>query len=174
MLKDYLPPRLLQVPEIAAFQDALQPSTDMAAYDKGDLFNQLFISTATWGLSLWERQYGLSDNERKPIDQRRAELLSKIASSKTATKQAVAAVVFNVTGTMPDIVEKANDYSVVVLYKTNVEFDKPALIAHLKTLSPAHIQIDVQYKYLTVGEVGRFTIAQLQRNKLNEFAFGGR
>lgn len=50
-----------------------------------DLFNQCFISTATWGLKLWENDLFLKVNESDSVENRRQRIWNKLQSKKTST-----------------------------------------------------------------------------------------
>nr|DAU38025.1 MAG TPA: tail protein [Caudoviricetes sp.] len=50
-----------------------------------DLFKQCFISTATWGLTLWENDLFLTVNESDSVENRRRRIWNKLQSKKTST-----------------------------------------------------------------------------------------
>lgn len=50
-----------------------------------DLFKQCFISTATWGLTLWENDLFLTVNEDDSVENRRRRIWNKLQSKKTST-----------------------------------------------------------------------------------------
>lgn len=50
-----------------------------------DLFKQCFISTATWGLTLWENDLFLTVNEADSVENRRRRIWNKLQSKKTST-----------------------------------------------------------------------------------------
>lgn len=52
-----------------------------------DLFNQCFISTATWGLTLWENDLFLKVDESDSVENRRRRIWNKLQSKKTSTIQ---------------------------------------------------------------------------------------
>lgn len=52
-----------------------------------NLFNQCFISTATWGLTLWENDLFLKVDESDSVENRRRRIWNKLQSKKTSTIQ---------------------------------------------------------------------------------------
>ena len=47
-------------------------------YHLEDLINQLFIDTATWGLSIYEKELGLITNRSLPYEERREIIKAKL------------------------------------------------------------------------------------------------
>lgn len=52
-----------------------------------DLFRQCFVSTATWGLVLWESELDLDTNESESYETRRKRIWNKLQSKQTSTLQ---------------------------------------------------------------------------------------
>ena len=51
-----------------------------------DVKNQLFVETATWGLSDWERVLGISVKENAGIEDRRIQILLKLQGANTVSE----------------------------------------------------------------------------------------
>ena len=62
MLRQLVPERYLQSPEICEVIDAVQPELDRMQDAIDDVLAQFVLNTATWGLSMWERDYGIESN----------------------------------------------------------------------------------------------------------------
>lgn len=58
----------------AAFGD----KTDKFLYEIEDLYKQLNIDTATWGLNVWERNVGLDNNKELSLVQRRGRVKTRL------------------------------------------------------------------------------------------------
>lgn len=54
-----------------------------------DLINQFFINTATWGLDLWEEDFGIKTNYEEDYEIRRKRLIAKKRGNATSTKQQI-------------------------------------------------------------------------------------
>ena len=78
MLAELIPERLRKIPELMAVIGAEEPETQ-AAYDATvDFLAQLNVDTATWGLDLWEFEYGIQTDASKSLDARRTALKAKM------------------------------------------------------------------------------------------------
>ena len=56
---DLLPLRFKNSEEVTEFENAVDRFVSKAEAEKDSFFNQLNVDTATWGLELWEKEYGL-------------------------------------------------------------------------------------------------------------------
>lgn len=81
----YLPKFLKSDGSFKATEDALSEEHEKQRLLIIDICKQLFVESATWGLSDWERVYGIKTNKHLTIKQRRQNLLVKIQGTKTIT-----------------------------------------------------------------------------------------
>lgn len=63
-----------------------------------DLVNQMFPQTATWGIALWEKEYGIISDTSKTIEQRRQYLLSVMYKKSPMTPYRIKQLVYSITG----------------------------------------------------------------------------
>lgn len=82
----YLPDYLSEDPHFKAVQAALSTQHEVQRQKLMDLAAQFYVSTATWGLSAWERIYQTSPPYGATYELRRAMLKAKIMSTGTMTK----------------------------------------------------------------------------------------
>lgn len=82
----YLPDYLSEDPHFKAVQAALSAQHEVQRQKLMDLAAQFYVSTATWGLSAWERIYQTSPPYGATYELRRAMLKAKIMSTSTMTK----------------------------------------------------------------------------------------
>lgn len=105
-----------------------------------DVKNQLFVETATWGLSDWERVLNLPSDGNLDYKTRRAKILSKLGTTYIVTlsfiNYLINLFVADKTGYAVDIPEK---YLLEIMLPDNKITDFKALDEILKTYIPAHI-----------------------------------
>ena len=117
MLAELIPERLRKIPELMAVIGAEEPEAQ-AAYDATvDFLAQLNVDTATWGLDLWEFEYGIQTNISKSLDARRIALKAKMRGAATTTVEQVRRIVNAYTGNDSCVVTEYPDaYMVGVSY----------------------------------------------------------
>lgn len=75
-------------------------------YKIKDIKNQLWIDTATWGLSYWEKEYGIEINLSLGYEQRREVLKAKKRGQGTTTKQMIKNVAETFSGGEVNIIQE--------------------------------------------------------------------
>lgn len=136
--------------EFTAWQDALDVQTD-AAYDTlEDLLNQVFVSTATWGLNLWEKQLGIITDISKGDAERREIILSKLRTrpaNLTVERLTQMIAAFGDWGV--EIDEQYADYTIQI--KFTGKFGVPAYMDNVdqavRQALPAHLDYVYAYTY---------------------------
>lgn len=84
-LRNYLPPYLFNDPEFTAKLAAESAEHDNMRNTLIDICNQLFVSTATWGLDRWEKFLDIPTDYTQTYDSRRQKILRKLQGSQTVT-----------------------------------------------------------------------------------------
>lgn len=82
-----------QEKHVEDFQSAVGKALGRLYDDYKDLFNQLRVSTSTWGLRHWERAYGIETDYSKPDDLRRSRVIAKMRGAQTTTVQRLKRVI---------------------------------------------------------------------------------
>ncbi|NOW07866.1 YmfQ family protein [Clostridium beijerinckii] len=129
-------------------------------YKIKDIKNQLWIDTATWGLSYWEKEYGIEINLSLGYEQRREVLKAKKRGQGTTTKQMIKNVAETFSGGEVNIIQDNPNYAFVVRFvgvkgiPKNMQLFKDML----ENIKPAHLGYTIKYTY-TVWNV-------LKENKL--------
>lgn len=104
----------------------------------GDFIAQMFPQTVTWGIRLWEDEYGITPDERKTIQQRRQSLMSIMYKNKPITPYRIRQMVYAATGKESDIQENASTNTITINihgYVSNLTVLKEELNRKL----PAHL-----------------------------------
>lgn len=88
----YLPPYYRESRVMNAIISAQGGEIDKYNEALNEILKQFFISTATWGISIWEEQYGLPTNESMDIQTRRQLVLAKKRSGRNSLLKMLQAV----------------------------------------------------------------------------------
>ena len=118
-----------------AFGETISQDKD---FIDGDFIAQMFPQTATWGLRLWEDEYGIATDVSKKLDQRRQYLMGAMYKHSPMTPKRIEEVVYAVTGTECEVEENTAPNTVTISvfgYVSNLQQLKNELDAKL----PAHI-----------------------------------
>lgn len=113
-LMDLLPVDYAESSEVVEIQEALEATSGQAQTDAEDLCDQMFVDTATWGLSYWEQLYGITTNTTKTYEQRRTTIKGKMMGKSTTTVEAIRVMVESMVGGTVSVVEHNSEYYFVV------------------------------------------------------------
>ena len=118
-----------------SFGETLTKETDFVS---GDFILQMFPQTVTWGIPLWEKEYGITPDASKNIEQRRQYLMGTMNKHSPITPHRVKDMVFAVTGKECEVEENTAPNTITVSifgYVSNLQPLKRELDSKL----PAHI-----------------------------------
>lgn len=154
----YLPAFLKKDPEFAAKLKAESSAHDDARKTLIDLFEQFFVSTATWGLENWERFLALPHDKADSDEKRRNRILISLRGPSTTTLENVRNIVQSYgTGS----VEEHNDKYYFIIFTT--EADAEALNEmrrKIEVYKPAHLGCYVYLGWSWNGKInfdGKYT-----------------
>lgn len=108
---------------------------------EGDFINQMFPQTATWGLDLWEDEYGIVTDTSKTLEQRRQYLIGVMFKNRPMTPYRIKQLVYAVTGLENDVEESTAPNTVTICiygYIKNLTELKTVLDKKL----PAHLNYE--------------------------------
>lgn len=114
-----------------------------------DILNQLFVETATWGLSYWEEFFGLPVLINQDINIRRAKIRAHFASFGTVNKATIKRIANDFGFKDVDIIEDYAPYIVKLIFDNSASSDViniNDLITTLRRMCPAHV--DFMYVFL--------------------------
>lgn len=164
-LTHYVPNFILNMEE---FEESLQA----AGYEVGqlqnfseDLENQLYISTATWGIQKWEKIYGISGGKDLPTEKRRAAVFTRVHGAKTFTPLLAESVAKNYTGVDTSVLEDTANYTFTVFFIGC--YGMPSGIREfrewLERMKPAHLKALIKYRYVTWKELQKYKWKDLRK-----------
>lgn len=172
-LIDELPSFYHESAEVAAIMQGHEYAIDRANLEADDLLNQLFVESATWGLDIWERIFGIETVLNKPIDERRYVLLAKIRGHGSLTKQKLTEVAGAFYGGEVVVTDEPESYRVRVKFISNygVPPNLEDVRKSLGEIIPAHLELVFDYSYLLIRDVNGLTLRELETRLLSEFAW---
>ncbi|WP_242856117.1 putative phage tail protein [Ruminiclostridium josui] len=115
-LIDLLPPNYKNSREVIELQGAFEHWTEALNIAKDDLFLQLNVSTATWGLNMWEKALGIEIDVSKPLEYRRTRIMSKLRGAGTTTKEMIKNVSESYANGEVDVIENNPDYCFTIKF----------------------------------------------------------
>lgn len=118
-----------------SFGETLTKETDFVS---GDFIAQMFPQTVTWGIPLWEKEYGITPDASKKIEQRRQYLMGTMNKHSPITPRRVKDMVFAVTGKECEVEENTAPNTITVSIFGYVSNLQP-LKSELDSKLPAHI-----------------------------------
>lgn len=119
-------------------------------YYRQDLINQYFVSTATWGLSIWENILGIKTNISKSYEERRDVIKSKIVGFGTLTKSKLKEIAKAYTNADIDIIEDSMNYKFIIKFVGVLGIPKNMddFLSTIDLVKPAHLLYEIQYIYV--------------------------
>ncbi|MDA3730079.1 YmfQ family protein [Niameybacter massiliensis] len=148
-LMKYLPTYWHEIEQMKVLQEILGMNLAEVIAFKQDLFNQMFIETATWGLSRWEKILGLPTEIEKNYEFRRERIKSKIRGSGTTTKQMIVNLASAFSNGEVEVIEYPNEYRFVVKFVgiKGVPANMKDLTSAIEEVKPAHLAFTFEYTY---------------------------
>lgn len=140
-LIDKLPPFYANSPPVVELQNALDAIVEAAREAQEDATQQLFISTATWGLDYWEKALGIVTDRTQPLEKRRGRVLAKSLAAKTTTKETIKAIAEAFTGDTATVTENTRDYWIEMTYASGEPVNHQEINEEIDIVKPAHLTL---------------------------------
>ncbi len=163
-LMRHMPKYYRGILEVTLLQEIIEKELDTVDLISKDVLNQFFIYTATWSLPIWERIFGLSVGDKTSnIEERRENLISKLRSYGTTTKEMIARVAKTFTNGEIEVIEDNPNYSFKIFFTSIVGIPKNIenFKAVIEVIKPAHLNFSIDFRYNTHNQV-----AYLMHNNL--------
>ena len=158
VLIDRLPGFWAGSPQVVELQRVLDEMVQAAGSSQADTLAQLFLPTATWGLSWWEQAYGITPASGQTEDQRRTRILGKIRGQGVATVALIQATAGAYVDAAVSVEEHPNEFRFTVIFdQIGAQPPEPEEMTDaLNEIKPAHLTFDYLYLYHTSDTVGIF------------------
>ncbi|MGY0692610.1 putative phage tail protein [Virgibacillus sp. FSP13] len=137
-----------------------------------DILLQFYIDTATWSITLWEKEYDVEQKSHKPIEERREVVKSRMNKGDTSYAVLIKRVADAYTN---GDVETKFENGVVVKFTSfyGIPSNLDDVRISLERIIPAHLPLIFKYSYVLIKEIhGVKTLHEMEQLTLNKFAGG--
>ena len=170
-LMQHMPKYYRDIVEIEELQNAIDLQLDELDIMSNEVLKQFFIYTATWSLPIWERIFGLTVGDTiSNLKERRENIISKLRSYGTTTKDMIARVAKAFTNEEIEVIEDNPNYSFTIKFTSIVGI--PDNLENFKkvvaTIKPAHLNFNVEFRYNTHNQIGYLYQNSLKTKKHTE------
>jgi len=170
-LMQHMPKYYRDIVEIEELQNAIDLQLDELDIMSNEVLKQFFIYTATWSLPIWERIFGLTVGDTiSNLKERRENIISKLRSYGTTTKDMIARVAKAFTNGEIEVIEDNPNYSFTIKFTSIVGI--PDNLENFKkvvaTIKPAHLNFNVEFRYNTHNQIGYLYQNSLKTKKHTE------
>lgn len=152
----YLPAFPANDKNFKAVADSCSTEHEFIRQELQDIFQQFFVTTATWGLVYWERILDIVPNQNDTYVQRRKRILLRLQSNQTSTIEYMTMIAkryFNTAATVK--IEEDNANYAFRLIADAVSYDMEGLIEAIDTYKPAHLALVIVH-YLS-GDISLYS-----------------
>jgi uncharacterized protein YmfQ (DUF2313 family) len=158
-LMAYLPAYWQGIRDMVELQTTLAEELGISIASAADLAKQFYVSTATWGLSYWEQEFGLATDPSMSYEWRREIIIAKMRGHGTVTKQMLIGVASAFSGGEVDVIEYPAEYRFVIQFigVLGVPANLTGFMAMLEQIKPAHLSYSFLYTYTTWDMVSDLT-----------------
>lgn len=173
-LLEYLPYRL-QVGEIKAFMEAMEPHRAALSDARADFPLQLHVATATWGLALWEEILGITTDVSKTDDTRRAVIYAALRGAGTTTVAVIQAMADSFGYGEVTVTEITDEYRVAIAFVETfgVPDNLDELDDAIGAVIPAHLAYEFIIRYALWGDYDGLKWSDLEGHTWYELENGG-
>jgi len=149
-LLPYLPPFLREVKQTIKLFRSQGIELGYNQYFMSDIYKQMFIDTATWGLDYWEFEYGIDTNINLSYKTRREIIKAKMRGSGTTTIQALKNIALAFTGGEIEVIENTQSYSFIIKFISmkGIPSNMHSFTKAIDEVVPAHLSYSFEYTYI--------------------------
>lgn len=141
-----------------------------------DLFNQIFVDTATWGLDLWEKNYGLKTNHSLSYETRRGLIKNRLNVLETTTAKRIQTVAQELTGTtiwVEELPEKSH-INIFIMTRDAIPNNLNVLRDWIELVKPAHLGYTIAVYATRWKDLLSYTWGELKKYTWNGVAIGSK
>ncbi|WP_255298487.1 putative phage tail protein [Brevibacillus dissolubilis] len=168
---NHLPAFMQKSRVLQQFETAEQLELELINGQLEDLMPQLDVSTATWGLVVFEQELGIPTDLSKSYDARREVIRSKMRGSGKIDRMQIKVVADAYANGDCEV-----SFNGRIRVKFTSQIGIPPRLEELKRaieeIKPAHLGVEYEFRYLFIEDVQQMTLEQLQTQPLENFAGG--
>lgn len=148
-LMKYLPPYYHKIYEMKEIQKTSANELGFLKYFADDIFKQVFLDTATWGLELWEKDLGIITDFSKSDQFRREIIKARLRGRGTVTKKLIKKIAESFTNAEVEVIEQPATFSFVIKFigVKGIPPNMAGLIEEIENIKPAHLLYSFEYTY---------------------------
>lgn len=148
-LMKYLPDIYQDSTQMNDLQQSIGKEFGMLSYNIGELLNQMYVDTATWGLKLWEKQMRIQTDTSKSNTARREIIKAKLRGAGTTTKSMIKNTAMAFSGGDVDVIEYPKESRFVIQFVgvLGIPPNMAGLIQSIEEIKPAHLSYSFKYTY---------------------------
>ncbi len=148
-LMKYLPWYYQESKTMINIQNSIEKEFGVAAYYIEDVYKQFFIDTATWGLSVYEKELELKTNMNLSLEERREIIKAKLRGRGTTTKQMIKNTAEAFSGGEVDVIEFPEEEYFIIKFigVKGIPRNMQGFIDMLEMIKPAHLYYEFKYTY---------------------------
>lgn len=167
-LMQHMPKYYRDILEIEELQNAIDLQLDELDIISNEVLKQFFIYTATWSLPVWERIFGLTVGDTTSnLKERRENIISKLRSYGTTTKEMIARVARAFTNGEIEVIEDNPNYAFTIKFTSivGVPQNLDNFKATIDIIKPAHLAYTVEFRYNTHGQINKHELTHRELKK---------
>lgn len=148
-LLKYISPFLRETSVFKNIDEAMSYELGVLALEEEAILKEFFVDTATFGLSYFEKEYGIPIDLNKTYEDRREIIKAKMRGSGTTTLNMIKNVSEAFSGGEVNVIEHPENYSFTIQFVGILGIPKnlEAFKETLETIKPAHLAYDFKYTY---------------------------
>lgn len=150
-LLELLPENYQNSAQVVEIQNAFGAQAETVKAAKDDLFSQLFVDTATWGLTAWEKALGINTDVTKPYDFRRERIKAKLRGTGTTTRSMIKQTAVAYSNGEVEVIEDTTNYNIVIKFvgTKGIPQNIDDLTLTINEIKPSHLSFTYEYTYNT-------------------------
>jgi uncharacterized protein YmfQ (DUF2313 family) len=164
VLNEFYPDRYTASVEFNELQNGLNVGAELIKKVKDELYKQIFVDTATWGLEYWEKAYGIKTIPSQSYAIRRSRVKALMRQANTATTELIKNVAEAFAQGSCDVTEYNDEYrfEITMTDKIGLPPNFEDFKAEIERVKPAHLTYTIIIKYRTHEQLKAYTHAQLK------------
>ncbi|WP_431090067.1 YmfQ family protein [Paenibacillus sp. 8b26] len=158
-----------------ADMDAKGSELDALYFALDETLAQFFVRTSTWALDRWENELGIPADLKKPLEQRRSVVESKLRGSGKFSGRLVKNVAEAYDGGTVNVTFQHTEWGFTVKFIDTIGIppNLEDLKAAIEEIKPAHLSVEYEFRYLLIRDIHEKKILrEMEQTILSKFAGG--
>lgn len=149
-LIEYLPNYYKDILEVEKIMDIGEKEITDINKTLQDVSKQLYVDTADWGLSLWEKDLGLTYNSEMELEERRSRIKSKLRGTGKVDAALIKAVAEAYNNGEVDVLFNSDVGNIIIKFiaRDGIPQNLTDLKKAVGDIKPAHLGIIYDFMYL--------------------------